>query len=44
MRAVNQELTLSEIQEPPSIRLRSVLGMDLTADKVFNFCRIGVRS
>ena len=43
MRAMNQEFTLGEVQEPPSIGLRTVLCIALTTYSVVSFCRIGVK-
>jgi hypothetical protein len=41
---VNQEFTSGEVQEPPSIGLRTVLCIALTTYSVVRFCRIGVKS
>jgi len=42
VRAMNQEFTLREVQDPPSVRLRAVPCIALTTYRVVSFCRIGV--
>jgi hypothetical protein len=39
---VNRQFTSGEVQEPPSIGLRTVLCIALTTYSVVSFCRIGV--
>src|SRR3990172_7780496 len=41
---MNQEFTLGEVQEPPSVGLRAVPCIALTTYRVVSFCRIGVKS